>query len=237
MIEDHKREGKTINKLAVISGTLGQLGPLWCETLQEMGYRVEGLDLPSCDISRKEDIEARKNEIVLCEGVPQVLVLNAAVDNTPGTTANFWSDAQRIIEVNYLGNSYVVEAFLPHMLEAKKGNIVFIGSMLGFIASDYRNYEPPFDKPHAYGGSKAALWNLCKNLAVRYAKDGVICNMLALSGVEGKQYGDFKAKYAKKIPIERMLRKEDFINEFKVCVAAKVPYDYPLFVGGGYTIW
>lgn len=226
-----------MKKVAVVSGVSGQLGPVWCETLTEMGFEVFGMDLPKVDVSKRDQVAAAAEECLSDKGIPKVLILNAGIDTPPGKQATFWADSFRILSVNLIGAANVVEVFHKWMIDNGGGNIVFIGSMLGFIASDYRNYTPPFDKPWAYGASKAGMWKLCKDLAVRFSKNGLIFNMLALSGVEGKQYGDFKAKYAAKIPIERMLRKEDFVEEFRTCVTAKVPYDMPLFVGGGYTLW
>jgi len=224
-------------KVAVVTGASGQLGPIWCETLNEMGADVWGIDLPNTDVGRADQVASAAYDCVKSLGVPSVIVCNAGVDVPPGSVSTFWGDAERILRVNLLGAANTVEAFLPSMLEVGCGNIVFIGSMLGFVASDFRNYTPPFDKAWAYGASKAGLWKLCKDLLVRYAQKGIVFNMLALSGVEGKQYDDFKRKYEAKIPIGRMLRREDFVNEFRTCVMAKVPYDAPLFVGGGYTVW
>jgi NAD(P)-dependent dehydrogenase (short-subunit alcohol dehydrogenase family) len=202
-----------------------------------MGYHVFKIDLPGCDVSDGELVRDAANRCITDLGTPDVVVCNAGVDVPPGSISTFWHDPERILKVNLIGAANTVSAFLPSMEETGRGNFTFIGSMLGFIAADFRNCTPPFDKAWAYGASKAGLWDLCFNCAVRYVKKGIVFNMLALSGVEGKQYDDFKQRYESKIPIGRMLRKEDFVNEFKTCVTAKVPYDMPLFVGGGVSLW
>jgi short-subunit dehydrogenase len=224
-------------KTAIVTGASGNLGPVWVETLEEMGYSVQRVDLPKWDVTEKETMRNLAYYMAEVGRTPSVIVNNAGVDVPPGADSAFWSDEEHIIKVNLIGAANVTEAFLPYMISNRGGNITFIGSMLGFIASDPRNYTPPFDKAWAYGASKAGLWKFCKDCIVRYTKDGVVFNMLALSGVDGKQDEGFKQIYSSKIPIGRMLHKEDFINEFKVCVMAKVPYDEPLFVGGGYTAW
>jgi len=212
---------------AIIVGSSGNLGPLWSDWLKAAGYDVFEINPPEFDVRRSWNLYIE----------PDVIVYNAGIDIPPGAQAGFWDRAAEIISVNLIGAANVCEAFLPGMVARGRGNITFIGSMLGFVASDYRNYPAGFDKNWAYGASKAGLWKLCKDLIVRYADKGVVCNMLALSGVEGHQSDEFKQKYAAKIPIGRMLRPEDFENEFMCCVKAKVPYDQPLFVGGGYTVW
>lgn len=215
---------------AIVVGSSGNLGPLWVKWLKEAGYIVAEADLPKMDVTKKWNV-------IQPSMSPDVIVYNAGIDIPPGEKAGFWDRAAEILNVNLIGAANVCEAFLPGMVARGRGNITFIGSMLGFVASDYRNYPAGFDKNWAYGASKAGLWKLCKDLAVRYADKGIVCNMLALSGVEGHQSDEFKQKYTAKIPIGRMLRPEDFENEFLCCVKAKVPYDEPLFVGGGYTIW
>lgn len=217
---------------AIVVGSSGNLGTLWVKWLKGAGHEVFELDLPYCNVICMDEIKHAASVIS-----PDIIVYNAGIDIPPGAKAGFWDRAAEILSVNLIGAANVCEAFLPGMVARGRGNITFIGSMLGFVASDYRNYPAGFDKNWAYGASKAGLWKLCKDLAVRYADKGIVCNMLALSGVEGRQSDEFKQKYTAKIPIGRMLRPEDFENEFLCCVKAKVPYDEPLFVGGGYTIW
>lgn len=229
-------------RTAVVIGTSGNLGPVWCSALKDAGARVLHIDKdsPSAFNADVTDIDQLMRARVLIEGTGNdvsLLVYNAAIDNPPGSDASFFGNAWEIMRVNWLGAVNAIEVFSPGMLERGRGNIVIIGSMLGFVAADHRNYVPPFDKPCAYGSSKAALWNLVKNCATRFAARGVVVNMLALSAVEGRQDEDFKQRYAGKIPIGRMLRPADFTCEFLTCCAATVPYDYPLFVGGGWTLW
>lgn len=229
-------------RTAVVIGTSGNLGPVWCSALQEAGARVLHIDKtsPTAFNADVADIDQLMRARVLIDGTGNdvsILVYNAAIDNPPGSDASFFGNAEKIMRVNWLGAVNAIKVFSPGMLTRGRGNIVVVGSMLGFVAADHRNYEAPFDKPCAYGSSKAALWNLVKNCAVRYALRGVAVNMLALSAVEGRQDEAFKQKYSGKIPTGRMLRPEDFTREFLTCCAATVPYDYPLFVGGGWTLW
>lgn len=217
-------------KTAMVVGSSGNLGPIWCDILKKNGFDVYPGEYPDCDV---QDLRSLMKHRIAVKKL-DVVVYNAGVDIPPGGKAGFWDQAAHILNVNLIGAANTVRTFMPIM---NGGNFTFIGSMLGFIASDYRNYPEGFDKNWAYGASKAGLWKLCKDLIVRHAKDGFVFNMLALSGVEGKQDEEFKKKYTAKIPIGRMLRREDFENEFLCCVKAKVPYDMPLFCGGGYSIW
>jgi len=230
-------------RTAVVIGTSGNLGPVWCSALEAAGANVIRFDrgeddrafgVDVCDIDQLE----RAHRLIQSTGNDvSILVYNAAIDNPPGSGASFFGSAEQIMRVNWLGAVNAVDVFSPDMIQAGRGNITIIGSMLGFVAADHRNYDPPFDKPCAYGSSKAALWNFVKNCATRFARHGVTVNMLALSAVEGKQDAAFKERYAARIPIGRMLQPADFTREFLTCCAATVPYDFPVFVGGGWTLW
>jgi len=224
-------------KHAIVTGASGNLGPIWCELLEKEGYHVHEFDLPNNDVTDIKSIVRFREAMRFHEEIPSLIINNAGIDIPPGAKAGFWDETARILNVNLIGAANMTRVFLPDMIKNGGGNVVFIGSMLGFVASDWRNYPEGFDKNWAYGASKAGLWKLCKDLIVRFSNKGMVFNMLALSGVEGKQSEEFKKKYTAKIPIGRMLRRDDFENEFLCCVKAKVPYDQPLFVGGGYTIW
>ena len=222
---------------AILTGGSGNLGPIWKAELEKLGYDVFVIDLPHCNVADNLDVKRVATFYLNKFGAPNVIINNAAIDNPPGSEASFFSNYERVIDVNLKGAINVVKHFIDAMIDNDGGNIVNIGSMLGFIASNPNLYPEGFDKPCGYGAAKAGLWNFTNNCNTRFASKGVISNYLALSAVEGNQAEEFKQKYIERIPIKRMLRKEDFIREFACCVQATVPYDAPMFVGGGWTIW
>jgi len=228
---------KLSNKVAIVTGSYGNLGPVWCKLLRHMGMEVVEVDQPYIDVTDMVRLTDFKIDCIKEYGVPHLIVNNAAIDNPPGSSATFFGNYNRIMDVNARGVVNMVELFHQEMIENGGGNIVNIGSMLGFIASDPRNYPPGFDKPCAYGMAKAAVWNFTNNCNVRFAKHKLVSHVLALSAVDGNQAQKFKDKYKYKIPIERMLVEDDFAREFLTVCTATVPYDAPLFVGGGWTLW
>ena len=224
-------------KIAIVTGTSGNLGPIWVKLLRFHGVQVIEIDQPFCDVTDRNQISDMKIRCMKEYGIPDIIVNNAAIDNPPGSDATFFGNYNRIMSVNAGGVINMVEIFHKEMIENGGGNIVNIGSMLGFISSDPRNYTGNFDKPCAYGMAKAAIWNFTNNCNVRFARSGLVSHVLALSAVNGKQSAEFKKLYKSKIPIERMLEENDFAREFLTVCAATVPYDSPLFVGGGWTLW
>ena len=201
-----------------------------------MGYDVEGLDLPSCDISRKEDVEARKNEIVLCEGTPQVLVLNAAIDNPPGSDASFHGNIKTIIDVNLIGSCNVVEAFLPAMIKNGGGTIIAIGSIMGFIGADYRNYAEGWEKPVGYNLSKAALMQYMRSLTVQYGRYGIRACCIAFGAYDGgKLDRAFLSKFLRNVPLNRPISKESCTAALRFAVECPEFAGQTVLIDGGYT--
>jgi NAD(P)-dependent dehydrogenase (short-subunit alcohol dehydrogenase family) len=225
-------------KVALLTGPAGNLGPIWQGLLEANGATVIGVGLPEIDLTDLASMKLKVEKCIMDHGPPDIFVHNAAVDNPPGSKAALFWDWERIIEVNLGIGVKMIESLLPGMLARdEQHNIVIIGSMLGFVASNPYLYPIGFDKPIAYGASKAALWNVCQNLNNRYAPHGIITNMLALSAVEGNQAESFKQKYKERIPsMRRMLVREDFEKEFLCCCTATAPYWFPLFVGGGFSV-
>jgi NAD(P)-dependent dehydrogenase (short-subunit alcohol dehydrogenase family) len=222
--------------VAVITGISGQLGPVWHETLSGMGYGVEALDLPSCDISIKEKVEARKNEIILCEGIPKVIVLNAAIDNPPGSDASFHGNLERILQVNLIGSCNVVEAFLPSMIKNGGGTIIAIGSIMGFIGADWRNYAEGWEKPVGYNLSKAALMQYMRSLTVQYGRYGIRGCCIAFGPYDGgKLNKEFLDKFLRNVPLGRPISKESCKAALRFAVACPEFAGQTALVDGGYT--
>jgi NAD(P)-dependent dehydrogenase (short-subunit alcohol dehydrogenase family) len=80
-------------------------------------------------------------------------------------------DWQRVIDINLKGPFLCMRHAVPHMVAAGGGSIVAMGSTLGSIVA-----------PHfpAYCASKFGLTNLCKQVAIEHAPDGVRVNVLSL---------------------------------------------------------
>ena len=120
-------------QVAVVTGALGNLGPVWIETLLEGGATVLALDLAQAEISPdyrnlherfdesrleldRADVRDRESLEAACErclkrfGVPAVLVNNAGIDQPPDKTGTGWlledipfEINRDIFEVNTLG--------------------------------------------------------------------------------------------------------------------------------------
>ena len=165
------------DRLAVVTGAFGRLGPVWIEALLAAGARVAALDLPGiapspafcalhrtsgsrlrfyeCDITDRARIEAAAARIGEELGVADVLVNNAGIDQPPDSAGQRSAiedlpieQARRMVEVNLLGTFQMTQVFGSHMAERGSGSIINIGSLYASVSPDQRLYEHmPGDLP------------------------------------------------------------------------------------------
>lgn len=158
-------------QVAVVTGALGKLGPIWIGGLLDAGASVAGVDLEAApvsaafdglreqygsarlrlyraDVRERAQLEAARDRIVDDLGVPHVLVNNAGIDQPPNTDApQFKLDEippdvfKRVLEVNTFGTFQVSQVFGTAMATAGRGAIINLGSMYAEIAPDMRLYE------------------------------------------------------------------------------------------------
>jgi len=157
-------------RVAVVTGALGNLGPVWVDALLEAGASVAGLDLPGAvpnaafarlqaaydetrllllpaSVTDREALLQARDTVLARFGVPSVLVNNAGVDQPPSATGGSRLEDiplevnRRIFEVNTLGLFQVAQIFGAEMVKAGRGSIVNIGSLYAAVAPDPRFYE------------------------------------------------------------------------------------------------
>jgi NAD(P)-dependent dehydrogenase (short-subunit alcohol dehydrogenase family) len=158
-------------EVAVVTGALGKLGPIWIETLLEAGAKVFALDHPDAKISQsykslqgrfdtqhlqlafadvtvREAVEAVYQKCLDAFGVPSILVINAGIDQPPGQLDKGCCLEEiplelnlKVFEVNALGLFLVTQVFGGQMAKAGRGSIINIGSLYASVAPDSRFYD------------------------------------------------------------------------------------------------
>jgi NAD(P)-dependent dehydrogenase (short-subunit alcohol dehydrogenase family) len=227
-----------MSKIAVVTGTSGNLGPIWVETLNKLGYTVFGIDLPKYDISSLKSVAIAARECVQNIGSPEIVVNNAALDNPPGSDASFFGNFERIMAVNLTGAINVTRCFLPDMILNQKGLIVNIGSIQGNIGADYRNYPEDFEKPVAYNCSKAALIQLSRSIAVQYGRFNIRSVTLSFSAYDGgKLKPDFLGKFLKNVPLRRTISRESLEASLIYAINCPELTGQQILCDAGYCAW
>ncbi|MEJ7787421.1 MAG: SDR family oxidoreductase [Solirubrobacteraceae bacterium] len=247
--------------VAIVTGALGNLGPVWTSALVDAGATVVGLDLVAqpddgprmlvrrADVTERSSLEAVRDEVLERYGAPAVLVNSAGIDQPPDAAARTWeiedvpaADFRRTLEVNLTGAFTATQVFGAPMRDAGRGSIVNVGSLYASVAPEPAFYEhmdadPPFLKPPAYGASKAGVLNLTRYFARLWGPHGVRVNALSPGGVAGGQDPEFLAKYNARVPLRRMADPEDLSGPLRFLASDDSRYvtGHELRVDGGFT--
>ncbi len=227
--------------VALVTGALGNLGPVWTGALAGAGATVVALDvreqdeaLPAqsdaevlyerADVTDRAGLEAVRERVEERVGAPSILVNNAGIDQPPGSSARTFlvedvplEDFRRTLDVNLAGTFNVSQVFGPAMCRAGAGSIVNVGSLYASVAAEPRFYDhmeadPPFLKPAAYGASKAGVVNLTRYFARLWGPRGVRVNALSPGGVLGGQDAEFRSKFTARVPMGRMAEAADLVG-------------------------
>ena len=249
--------------LAIVTGALGRLGPVWVSTLAGAGARVVGIDIESDDgggehdpayrlergdVTDRASLEAVRERIAEL-GPPDVLVNNAGIDQPPDAAATRHAIEDvptesfgATVEVNLTGTFHAIQVFGAAMRDAGRGSIVNIGSLYASLAPDPRLYshlpgDPPFLKPPAYGASKAGVVSLTRYFARLWGPAGVRVNALSPGGVAAGQDDLFVAKYSARVALGRMAREDDLTGPLLFLVSDEARYvtGQELRVDGGFA--
>ena len=169
-------------------------------------YNINAL-IVKCDISKENDIENLKNEILNTFGKLDVLVNNASIsiDTTfdDKTKKNFMT----ILEINLVGTFLVSKTFGDIMLKQEKGNIINISSTNGI--DTYYEYSLDYD------ASKAGIINLSHNLANYYSPNirvNTICPGWINTPMNQNMSEEFKKQEEDKILLKRFAEPSEIAN-------------------------
>lgn len=158
-------------RVAVVTGVLGNLGPVWAEGLLEAGATVVGFDLPpaapnaaferlqaafgesrlvliGASVTDRAALTEARDRVTSSFGVPHVLVNNAGIDQPPSPSGGGYRLEEipldvnrRIFDVNTLGLFQVAQIFGTPMAKAGRGSVVNIGSLYASVSPDPRFYD------------------------------------------------------------------------------------------------
>ncbi|MEJ0011694.1 MAG: SDR family oxidoreductase [Bauldia sp.] len=205
-------------------------------SLKAKGYDV---DVVKMDVTQPQQVNEVADDIVRRLGKIDILVNNAGIarSETPAETVTdeHWLN---VIDVNLNGVFWCCRAFGRHMLAAKSGSIVNMGSMSGFIVN--RPQEQAF-----YNASKAGVHHLTKSLAGEWANRGVRVNAVAPTYINtplnafAKQNPKMYDRWIDSTPMARMGEVSEIASVvlFLAGDAASLMTGSVVVVDGGYTVW
>jgi NAD(P)-dependent dehydrogenase (short-subunit alcohol dehydrogenase family) len=203
--------------------------------------RAKGFDadIAIMDVTDSARVSKVADELVSRYGKVDILVNSAGIarSETPAesVTDEHWLN---VLDVNLNGTFWCCRAFGSHMLKARSGAIVNIGSMSGFIVNK------PQEQSY-YNASKAAVHHLTKSLAAEWGARGVRVNAVAPTYVATPLNEFVKSKPAMYdawiggTPMARLGKVEEIASVvlFLASDAASLMTGSIVLADGGYTCW
>jgi NAD(P)-dependent dehydrogenase (short-subunit alcohol dehydrogenase family) len=181
-------------KVAIVTGSSRGIGKAIAERLAEHGAKVvissrkpepckvvadainkahgkgTAIVVPA-NISSKDELKSLVAETNRQLGEIDILVCNAASNPYYGPLAEIQDDQfRKIFDNNVMSNLWLVQLVVPQMIERKDGAIIIVSSIGGLRGSPIIG---------AYCISKAADFQLARNLAVEYGPHNVRVNCIA----------------------------------------------------------
>ncbi len=96
------------------------------EAVESLGRRALAV---SCDVADAAAVDAAAGRVMADLGVPDVVVANAGVVHRVTVQAMTEAEWDDVIDVNLKGTFLVTRAFLPRMIDLRRGRFVAIGSI------------------------------------------------------------------------------------------------------------
>ncbi len=212
------------------------------DLLEEEGWRVEAeitgaggeAMFVRLGVTKGDDWNEAIDRTVSRFGKLDVLVNNAGISSRSYPDISSLEGWDRIMEVNskgvYLGTTHAI----PKLLEAGRGSIVNMSSMLGMVGS--ATGHP------AYNASKGAVRLFTKATAMRYGKDGIRANSVHPGYMPPMGKGvpmeeTRRQAQLAQTPLGRLGRQEDVAYAVLFLASDEASYitGAELAVDGGYT--
>lgn len=239
------------NQVGIITGGNGRLGKTFAEALVQCNVKVHLFDIAdSCafasdkivyhkvDISNEIEVFDIVDKIIQEDKKIDFLINNAALQITNSYENMSISDFRKSIDINLNAAYICIKAVTRFMMEIKKGTIINIGSMYGVVSADPNMYgDSGLNSPDAYAASKGGLIHLTKYLAVNLAKYNIRVNAISPAGIFNNQPEEFLQKYLPKVPMGRMMNREELVGPlvFLLSDASSYMTGHNLIVDGGFT--
>ena len=171
-------------KSFLVTGAARGLGALFCREIARaggsilaLGRKIEALtkmlaDLPGDNhgviIADVRDSQALKEQLFGRQF--NALVNNAGIAMTAAIHSSDEDEVRQLIDTNFLGSLWTIQAAVPALKAAGDGVIVNVASVLG---------HRPLPHTGIYAASKAAVMQITKAAAIELAREGIRVNALA----------------------------------------------------------
>ena len=192
-------------KVALVTGAARGIGRAVAETLSESGSDVVIADLVKdgaesaaqevketyhnrtlpayIDVSKFDSVEECVKNVIESFGKIDILVNNAGVNFVKAFEQMETSDWDRVINTDLRGTFMCSRYAIDHMLKAKKGSIINIGTV-------HSMQSMPGAGP--YDAAKWGMVGLTKSMAVEFASRNIRVNVLSPGHIDTQIWTDIK---------------------------------------------
>jgi NAD(P)-dependent dehydrogenase (short-subunit alcohol dehydrogenase family) len=172
-----------MNRVIIITGANNGIGLALTRSLMAMGDCVVALDLcidnldptyshlipRECDVTNPESIQLVIDEVMQLCGHVDVLINNACLALFIPFEERCLDDIRREFEVNYFGYLNMIHAVLPIMKKQGRGVVHNFSSGVGYTG---------IPNMTGYTSTKGAIESLTRTLALEYASQGIVFNVM-----------------------------------------------------------
>lgn len=226
-------------RIVVVTGATGELGRVITRTLADCGARVaahyhqaadKARELPAAcivqaDVTVEEEVLRMRDEVHRQLGVPDIIVNNAVIQYT-------WTDVLHQSPADYrsqfescvLQNVYMAQAFVPGMIEKKRGRVIAINTECAMQNAPGQS---------AYVSGKRGMDGLLRCLAKEVGPHGITVNQVApgwmISEKSRAEGTERQEAYERNLPLRRRGEDQDIAN-----AVAFLASDLAAFITGVY---
>ena len=245
---------KLQDRVAIVTGAASGIGAASARLFASEGAKLalvdqnadglakvaDGLDAITIVADVSSDVQAREGVKQIVQKWGRIDVLLTAAGASTGGTVDAIDEAawDRTFAINVKGTYLWIHYAIPHMIAARKGAIVTIGSQLA---------QSSPGKNAAYVASKGAIASFTKTIAVDHALQGIRVNALMPGVIDTpmparslKRYADpeaMKAYWKERHPMGRIGQPEEVARAalFLASDDSSFVTGTLLFVDGGWT--
>lgn len=130
----------------------------------------------ACDVCERDSIKQMKAEVNAALGTVTLLIANAGATSFERMVKMSDADIDWIVQVNLMGTTYCLQAFLPDMIEMRTGHVVATASMAGMLPA-WIPYHAP------YSAAKMGVIGMMLNLGIELREHNIFTTTYCPGGV------------------------------------------------------
>jgi NAD(P)-dependent dehydrogenase (short-subunit alcohol dehydrogenase family) len=249
-------------RVIIVTGGFGRLGPSLAEAIEAAGgtaivtsrdqqrvsqfnkearHRGQKMRASTLRVRGEEDIDTFIEDVLAEFDSVHGLINNAyaALGDDYSADGSFES-WETSIRANVACATRLATSLVERRARSNVRSIVNIASIYGVVAPDFSMYPDGRDPPAIeYGATKAALIYVTKFLAAQWGELDIRVNAISPGGIRHEQSEEFLGRYAKTVPMGRMVDKLEVAQTacFLLAAGSSGITGQNVIVDGGRCIW